>query len=409
MLALSLILVLPGASLVGEPTVVVSAQSAAESEAATTPLQIDDQLQVEGRLVPRAYIDLSFSTNGPATAVLVQEGDQVQVGDLLLRIGDLEQLEAEVATARYELLVAQQELDDLYLYAGVQFADAEKRLAEAQKTLAFAEDKVESLEKPTPQDQIEQAYANLILAENRLNKVKEDLRKIEKRYKNKNSIYWFFLDQHDFKDIIEGLERAQIYAQRRYDDALEKYEDLLKPVDAVDLAMAKANLTVAQSAVADAQREVNKYQNGPDPDQVLSAQARITAAEARLAAAEKALTEVELTAPISGKVVAVNVKAGEWVNAFQPVVVLADDDGWVVETEDLTELEVVGIQEGQPVIIVPEALPELELSGALESVKDLSEEKRGDVTYTARIPLKESDPRLRWGMTMDVIFPADSD
>ena len=31
--------------------------------------------------------------------------------------------------------------------------------------------------------------------------------------------------------------------------------------------------------------------------------------------------------------------------------------------------------------------------------KELSEEKRGDVTYTVTIQLNQVDPRLRWGMT----------
>jgi hypothetical protein len=53
---------------------------------------------------------------------------------------------------------------------------------------------------------------------------------------------------------------------------------------------------------------------------------------------------------------------------------------------------------------VPDALPDLELTGTVESIDDFFEEKRGDVTYTARILLNESDPRLRWGMTVVVTF-----
>ena len=40
----------------------------------------------------------------------------------------------------------------------------------------------------------------------------------------------------------------------------------------------------------------------------------------------------------------------------------------------------------------------------MESISDLYEEKRGDVTYTARILLDEDDERLRWGMTVVVTF-----
>ena len=59
---------------------------------------------------------------------------------------------------------------------------------------------------------------------------------------------------------------------------------------------------------------------------------------------------------------------------------------------------------GQAVTVKPDALPDLELSGTVESISNLYEEKRGDITYTARILLVEDDPRLRWGMTFVVTF-----
>lgn len=84
--------------------------------------------------------------------------------------------------------------------------------------------------------------------------------------------------------------------------------------------------------------------------------------------------------------------------------VIADDADWVVETEDLTEIEVIDIQVGQGAIVEMDALPDVLLSGEVESIKDLAEEKRGDVTYTVVLKLLETDPRLRWGMTTLVMF-----
>jgi hypothetical protein len=54
--------------------------------------------------------------------------------------------------------------------------------------------------------------------------------------------------------------------------------------------------------------------------------------------------------------------------------------------------------------ISPDALPELNLLGIVESISDTFEEKRGDITYTTRILVDEIDPRLRWGMTVVVSF-----
>jgi multidrug resistance efflux pump len=109
-------------------------------------------------------------------------------------------------------------------------------------------------------------------------------------------------------------------------------------------------------------------------------------------------------APISGKIVDLKPKAGEWVRTGEPVVVIADDTDWVVETEDLTEIDVINIHVGQAATIELDALPGVTLTGEVDSIKDLAEEKRGDVTYTVVLNLLETDPRLRWGMTTLVII-----
>jgi multidrug efflux pump subunit AcrA (membrane-fusion protein) len=75
-----------------------------------------------------------------------------------------------------------------------------------------------------------------------------------------------------------------------------------------------------------------------------------------------------------------------------------------VETDDLTEIEVVDVQEGQKVTVVADALPGVEMNGTVESINQVFEEKRGDITYTVRIALDNPDPRLRWGMTVVVTF-----
>ena len=88
----------------------------------------------------------------------------------------------------------------------------------------------------------------------------------------------------------------------------------------------------------------------------------------------------------------------------RPVVTLADFSQWYVETDNLTEIEVVDVSLDQEVSIVSDALPEITLNGEVESIKDLFEEKRGDITYTTRILVPEIDPRLCWGMTVVVTF-----
>jgi multidrug resistance efflux pump len=97
-------------------------------------------------------------------------------------------------------------------------------------------------------------------------------------------------------------------------------------------------------------------------------------------------------------------KVGEQAAPGVTAVVLADFSGWIVETDDLTENEVPNVQVGQAADVTFDALPELSLSGKVQSISDVHTDRSGDVTYTTKVSLSKSDPRLRWGMTAVVHF-----
>lgn len=367
-------------------------------------LQDAGSLSVDGRLVPRHDVKLSTASSGQVLELYVGEGDWVEVGDVLLRLEGEEQLLAEKASIELELVNAHNTLEDLYLNAGIELALAEKSLAETERVLAFAEDKVEGLKRATPQADIDQAYANLKLAQNRLEDIDEEIEKTENKFANKDSLWWWFLDRRDFKQLLTNLDKTRANAERRVIDAQEKYDEMREPADPVDLGVAESDLGLARVRVAELERRIDDLEAGPDPDEVALVEARIRAAQAGLAATEVAIEELVLVAPVSGKVIELDVKEGEWAEASQPVIQLADTRQWMVETDDLTEMDVPSVYPGQAASVVPDALPGLELRGEVESISGLYEEKRGDITYTARLVLEESDPRLRWGMSVVVTF-----
>ena len=136
-----------------------------------------------------------------------------------------------------------------------------------------------------------------------------------------------------------------------------------------------------------------------------SALALERSALASLRSARANLLHNELLAPWSGAIADLSLKMNTYLQAGQTVVTVADFSGWKVETDNLTEIEVPEVTLGQRVNITPDALPDLELTGIVTDISTLHEEKRGDVTYTVTVSLEESDPRLRWGMTMVVTFP----
>ena len=361
-------------------------------------------LRVEGRVIPYQHASLATAASGQVTEIVVQEGQVVQAGEVILRLEDQEQYRADIAAAELELIQADQELDDLNKNAGVELAKARQALAFANKDRSAAFDKYENLSKPIPLAEMERARATVLQAEHYLQKVTDNLEYYQKRFKNKHSLIWDFIDKNTFKDLIQNLEIEQDRAQLRLDDARERYEDLVNHPDEIELAKATADLGLVDARIADIQRQIAKLENGPDPDKVASAEARRKAAQVALEAAQRALTNSQIVAPFTGQIAELSVSEGEYVEANQPVVVLADLSQWEIETDDLTELDVPAVRLGQAVTVRPDALPELALNGTVDAIKDLSEEKRGDVTYTVTIQLNQIDPRLRWGMTVSVDF-----
>jgi HlyD family secretion protein len=134
----------------------------------------------------------------------------------------------------------------------------------------------------------------------------------------------------------------------------------------------------------------------------------VAAAQATLAQARAALADTELRAPFAGAVAELDARVGEQVTPGSPVAQLADFSTWQIETDDLTELGVVDIDSGSPVTISVDAIPDLELTGQVTSIKPIGENKRGDITYTVVVEPQQQDERLRWNMTTVVSIEPSS-
>ena len=365
----------------------------ATEEAETTEIPVlatNSEIVSEGRLVPNENINLSFKTGGQVQEVLVEEGESVESGEIIARLGNREQLEVSVANAELELLNAQQALDKLDENAGVASAVAQQAVTDAQDAVRDAERYISNLEAGSRQTTIDSATADLVFLKDQL----DDAQEKYDPYRNKPE---------------DNLKRAELLskladAREKYNNASRLLNNLQGSPSDLDMAIAEANLAVAQAQMAFAEDNYEKLKDGPDPDAMASARARLAAAEAGLTAARAALDDIQLAAPFSGTVVDLSLKVGEQVAPGVPVGVLADFSQWRVETDDLTEIEVPDIFVGQSATITPDALPDLELSGTVDYISGLYEEKRGDVTYTAQILVDEGDPRLRWGMTVVVTF-----
>jgi multidrug resistance efflux pump len=357
----------------------------------SAPVDVSNSAIVsEGKIIPKDSVKLSFSTGGQVEEVLVKKGDLIHTGDVIARLGNRKQLEATITAAEQELLAAQQAYNALFDNLPTAQNQALQALNQARQAEHDAENHLTGISGTVSQADIDVASAQVVFAKNALDTAKKNYAPYAGKPEN---------------DLTRArLQIALSNAQKAYDAAVRKYNGLVGTVNDFDRKQAETDLLIAQNNLKLAQDTYDKLQKGPDPDEVTAAKARIDTAQSQLASSKDSLNNLDLRSTIDGTVVDINLKAGEFVTPGTPVISLADFSQWYVETNNLTELEVANVAVSQGASVVPDALPDVQLTGKVESISNVFEEKQGDVTYTTRILLDNTDPRLRWGMTVVVTF-----
>ena len=355
-----------------------------------TPTPIPQPVTVEGvvsegNLVPTDSITLSFAVSGTVGEILVQEGEDVAAGEAIARLKDTESYDAQILAANLAVLQAQQALDDLNEKADLIHAQAEVDLIRAQQARVEAEKAWDAVDTDAFREDLDDAKVDMNEAEDDLTEAQDDLKEYEDLDEDN-------LLRQSFEDNVEE-------AQQAYDEARWAYEELQNQYD-----LAQAQLTASQKALDDAQKTFDDTADGPDPDALALAQDNLSQAERQLDAANANLDYVELTAPFAGKVVRMNLVKDALTAPGELAAVLIDDSQWYVETNDLTEDEVVQVQIGQAVTVTFDALSDESFNGEVESISQYALEQYGDITYTVRVKLLDNDEQLRWGMTAEVNF-----
>jgi multidrug efflux pump subunit AcrA (membrane-fusion protein) len=320
----------------------------------------------EGRLEPVRYVTLAPGVEALVSAVLVSEGERVAAGQVIARLDDTDAQSLEVAQTKAALELgnayeafrkAQSELDAYPLprvFSGLTAEQAARTwLAELDSaSAAFAPYKGTSRKTLKPRN----AFQNWVYPS---------------------------LPRRVLFDTGEYDEMALVY-KKRVDVARMNY------TKAVQWLLLDSAFTTATARLADAQRRYDGLKDTSTTDVV--------------EATRSALATAEIRAPFSGTITKLDLKVGEVVAAGEAVATLADFSSWIVKTTDLTEIDVVGISEGEPVTISLDAITGAAFNGVVLFVDLGYSDRQGDIVYPVRILLAESDPGMRWGMTAQVTF-----
>jgi multidrug resistance efflux pump len=405
----------------GAPAVVEAAEVAPREDRA-------NQILVEGKVVPIRTVSLGMATGGRVTEVAVAEGAQVAAGQVLARV-DAARQTAAVAQAEAGLRRAEARVQQLKAGARPQ------ELAAAQAALDAAQAQLARIQQGARPEDIRAAEAALSAAQASLAKLQEgagsgQLIAARTEVLNAGAVlqqaqaaYDKVKGNPDIGALPQSVQLQQ--ATNAYNAAKARLADLEAGATNADLAGAGARVRQAQAQldalkaaarpaeIAAAEAEVRRaaaqlalVREGPRSEEIAIAEADVAAAQAALDQARAALADTELRAPFAGTVAELNLRVGEQAAPGASAVTLADFSAWVVETTDLTELNVVRVQPGDTVTISLDAAPGLELAGEVVRINPVGRDQRGDVSYTAELRPLQTDPRLRWNMTAAVAFNA---
>lgn len=366
-------------------TACANKQAAAVPQSAGSDSASATGVVAEGKLKPEQAANLSFQAHGMVEEINVKIGDKVEKGDVLARLSNASQAEAQLATANLELLNAQQASDMLNRTGGANLAAAWDAYQKAQIARAAAQKAWDDVNPTDVQKRADDQQAKV----NDLKKTLQDAQDEFDKYKDLDK-------QNATRKTAEDKLRS---AQKDYDTAIADLEDIQRESDS-----ARAVLDAALAAETEAKYQYDQSTGGANKDQLALAQARLENAKAQVSAAESNLSNYVLTAPFDGVVADVAVEAGEQVGAESRAVSIVNASSWIIETTDITELEVVNVAVGQKVTFTADALSGVTMHGVVTEVSQSSFVQGGDVIYTVRIKAEDVDPRVKWGMTVEVTF-----
>ncbi len=352
--------------------VLLSACGTSSSPSVAQPTAIPANVVIaEGRIRPVDGAVLAFQARGAVKEILVKQGDTVKQGDVLARLSDSDQAQAS-------LVAAQQAYDLLVRNAGGQKASLWQAYMNAQKVRADALNKWNNLD-------VKDIESRMKDQQNVVDQRQKDLTDAQAEFDK-------YKDQPANNFYRQNAQDKLTSAQENLDEAVRKLESITRERDTV-----RAALDVAIAAEAEAKYQYELTTDGPNKDQ-------LELAKAQLDAAQETLDNFEIKAPFDGVVASVNVNVGDQIGPETPAIAVANFNDWVMETTDATGLEVVKLSVGQTAKMVPDAIPDLTLTGRIESISQSYTQQGGDILYKVRVKMDKVDPRVMWGMTFTVTF-----
>jgi len=331
----------PGGSLV-----VAAALAALGACGPQAPL---DRVRASGQ-VEATDIQVAPEVGGRLVELKVDEGDRVQVGDLIAR------------------------LDTTNVQLTLRRARADREQADAQLRLLLAGTRVED---------IRQAEAQVAGAETDVAAARADLRSAEGDLER-----------------FDALLASNSGSRKQRDDAATRRD------------VARERVAGAEQRVRAARETLARLKSGARPEEIEAARARLAAADAQIATLEQNVADASLESPVAGIVTQKLADVGELLAPRAPIVVVTDlDRAWANVYID--EPTVPRVRLGQAATIFTDA-GGAGIAGTVTFISPKAEftprnvqtsEERSKLVYRIKVSVDNRQGVLKQGMPVEAEIP----
>ncbi len=380
-------------------------------------VQANDDFLIASGFIEGEEVTVASEMSGRVSEMLVDRGDTVQAGDVLIRLDDAA-LQSQRAEAEAGLSAARANLDRVL--AGVRPAE----IAAARAALIQAEagrdgaaqaviNATEAISNPLALNaEINGALTQARLAEQNVEMEKSNLAETELRhnlYAEKGGDVRRTWDlQLQAAQAVLAQAEAELQGAWGYYNALWTMRENPLTLEA-QLHGAEVQHQIAEAQVAVAQAALDELEAGPTEKEVAVAQALVKQAEAAIHLMDVQIAKLALTAPMDGIVTSRSAQVGETATAGAPLLTIANLDE-VTLVIYIAENRIGQVQLGQEVEVQVDSFPGRAFVGRVASIAGEAEftprnvqtqEERVNLVFAVKVHIPNSDHALKPGMPAD--------
>lgn len=381
---------------------------------AVAPGDFSEQVSVSGTVIAAESSDLGFAANGRITGIYAKVGQRVSAGAIL----------AETENADLVATVAQKSANLASLLAGARpekLAVDQAAVANAEAALADAVTAAYTASDDAVHNKTDAFFTNPRVTPKFVFAVTDS--GLETSVENERLALeqalqaWSVLaDGVTANNAALALTMVQGYQSKVVQYLADLNGALNKAVAdqttsaatlssyATTLATARTNVNTAATALTSAASALSSAEKTLALDQAGPTSADAAAAEAELANAKAQLAKTRVIAPFTGVVTRMDAKVGEIVSPTTSEISMQSDGVFQIETY-IPEVSIANVAVGDPATTTLDAYGDSAAFPSLVVLVDPAETvKDGVPTYKTTLVFTRPDPRIRSGMTANVVI-----